>query len=460
MIPSCNKVTPNLKSTCSTVAVLFLISLLIFLIIFLFSQMLPKIEKPDKQDSKARLEAHMEEADKKVDIHVKQEVSPSTKTPQTPTEMPLTPEEMPQSPTPMPQTPKASEPQERKPPLLPCATPKGKPECLVEEELIISPDSYTPLLMTRQKRRRVTDSPVVDLEKALAASVLVEESPESTPATVALSSGDSPLSVAERNGEKDSEASNEIASFLAEDDLVEIQESFIEEDAETPSSINQDSGDIGDNFTSDVAEPSSASEDASPVKMMKNKRRSVCRRVAVIESSEDEVEDEENKENLHPSFSNTSYCSKQDKEMEDKEMEDQEEEESTDREQEEEEYDVDGAVEVDQTDSADEMDGANEVGDDEVGLEEATEGADGSVVVYDESMTEEREGERFWCRHSTPLRCLIFMELFFSQVYHNTFFVNNFVSMGFLPWEIQVAFPRESQLRQSHYPTYGACWVF
>ena len=32
--------------------------------------------------------------------------------------------------------------------------------------------------------------------------------------------------------------------------------------------------------------------------------------------------------------------------------------------------------------------------------------------------------------------------------------------MGFLPWEIQVAFPRESQLRQSRYPTYHACWVF
>ena len=32
--------------------------------------------------------------------------------------------------------------------------------------------------------------------------------------------------------------------------------------------------------------------------------------------------------------------------------------------------------------------------------------------------------------------------------------------MGFHLWEIQVAFSRESQLRQSCYPTYGACWVF
>ena len=32
--------------------------------------------------------------------------------------------------------------------------------------------------------------------------------------------------------------------------------------------------------------------------------------------------------------------------------------------------------------------------------------------------------------------------------------------MGFLPWEIQVAFPRKSQLQKSLCPTYGACWLF
>ena len=31
--------------------------------------------------------------------------------------------------------------------------------------------------------------------------------------------------------------------------------------------------------------------------------------------------------------------------------------------------------------------------------------------------------------------------------------------MGFLPWEIQVAFPREIQLQQLRYPNYHACWV-
>ena len=37
---------------------------------------------------------------------------------------------------------------------------------------------------------------------------------------------------------------------------------------------------------------------------------------------------------------------------------------------------------------------------------------------------------------------------------------NCIVPMGFLPWEIRVAFARESRLRQSRYPTYGACLVF
>ena len=39
-------------------------------------------------------------------------------------------------------------------------------------------------------------------------------------------------------------------------------------------------------------------------------------------------------------------------------------------------------------------------------------------------------------------------------------YTRNIVSMGFLPWEIGVAFPGESQLQQSSYPTYCACWVF
>ena len=330
------------------------------------------------------------------DSHAKLTASPSTQVPtqrppspkaapQSPTSVPQSPKAAPQSLTSVPQSPKASELQDCKPPPPPCTTPRGKVEGLVEEELIISPNSYTPLLATRQKRRRMVDSPVVALEKALAASVLVEESPETTRASATPSSGDAPLSVAERNGDDDSQASNEIASFLAEDDLVEIQESFIEEEAETCSLINREAGDKGDGSASDASEPSRASEDASPIRMMKNKRRSVCRRVAVIESSEDEEEDEENKENIHPSFCNSSYRSRQTEEVEEEERADREREAEEDQ-----EYDDD---EVDGTDEIDEMDGADEVGEEEAGPAEAREEADGSVVVYDESMSEDREGE-------------------------------------------------------------------
>ena len=34
------------------------------------------------------------------------------------------------------------------------------------------------------------------------------------------------------------------------------------------------------------------------------------------------------------------------------------------------------------------------------------------------------------------------------------------VLLGFLLWKIKLAFRGENQLQQSHYPTYGACWVF
>ena len=367
------------------------------------------------EDRQARREVQKKGADRTVDSYAKHTASPSTQVPtqrppspkavpQSPTSVPQSPKSVPQSPTSVPQSPKASELQDCKPPPPSCTTPRGKVEGLVEEELIISPNSYTPLLATRQKRRRMVDSPVMALEKALAASVLVEESPETTRASATPSSGDAPLSVAEQKGDEDSQASNEIASFLAEDDLVEIQESFIEEDAETCSLINREAGDKGDGSASDAAERSGASEDAEPIRMMKNKRRSVCRRVAVIESSEDEEEDEENKENIHPSFCNSSYRSRQTEE------EEEEEEERADREQEaeeDEEYD-DNAV--DSTDETDEMDGADEVGEEEEDPAEAREEADGSVVVYDESMSEDREGEPLMCPLVLPTSAgLVFM---------------------------------------------------
>ena len=43
------------------------------------------------------------------------------------------------------------------------------------------------------------------------------------------------------------------------------------------------------------------------------------------------------------------------------------------------------------------------------------------------------------------------------QLHHNS---KCSVPLGPVPWEIQVAFPRKSQLQQLCYPTYGAHWVF
>ena len=55
------------------------------------------------------------------------------------------------------------------------------------------------------------------------------------------------------------------------------------------------------------------------------------------------------------------------------------------------------------------------------------------------------------CRHlDRPLLFLNFIYLYF--------FNNCIVPLGFLPWEIQVAFP--TAVTESCYPTCGACWVF
>ena len=34
------------------------------------------------------------------------------------------------------------------------------------------------------------------------------------------------------------------------------------------------------------------------------------------------------------------------------------------------------------------------------------------------------------------------------------------VPLGFLQWKTRIAFPGESKLQQSRYPTYSACWMF
>ena len=50
-------------------------------------------------------------------------------------------------------------------------------------------------------------------------------------------------------------------------------------------------------------------------------------------------------------------------------------------------------------------------------------------------------------------------EIFIKKIFLNfilCFFYKCIVLIGFLPREIWVAFPRESKLQQSHYPTYSA----
>ena len=59
------------------------------------------------------------------------------------------------------------------------------------------------------------------------------------------------------------------------------------------------------------------------------------------------------------------------------------------------------------------------------------------------------------------LCCLLMHFMQFCSGLEKSFFKNCIVPLGFLPWEIQVAFLRESQLQQGAlYPTYGVCWVF
>ena len=57
----------------------------------------------------------------------------------------------------------------------------------------------------------------------------------------------------------------------------------------------------------------------------------------------------------------------------------------------------------------------------------------------------------YWCCAECTGGCSTFYAFFFYSC---------IVPMGFLPSEIRVAFPRESQPRQSRYQTYCACWVF
>ena len=258
-----------------------------------------------------------------------------------------------------------------------CSTPQARSQRVIEEELIISPKAYTPLMMTRQKRRRLTDSPLNNLEKALSDALLVTDSPDLVPASPTtsthLSSSD------EKQSEEMDKTQKEIASFLAEDDPVVIEESFVEGPLDSLAGADHEASSV-EGSGLNHSEKSGSSEEM--VVVQTKRRRSVCRRVAVIESSEDEMEDEENKENLHPSLSRSDCC------------DDEKEEDASDKEN----RDTRGAddeVTEDESDAAEdeEADGElvteeeSEKNEDETEEEESEE--NGSVTVYDESMTEE-----------------------------------------------------------------------
>ncbi|XP_076472962.1 DNA excision repair protein ERCC-6-like [Babylonia areolata] len=338
---------------------------------------LPKVEKRKKEDS------WLQAADSIGQAPSVQAVPQRHETPQPACDKPPSPS--PQL-NPLSTVPLSPQPSEQK--SLPDAltTPMARPQCVVEEELIISPTSYTPLMMMRQKRRKMMDSPVEDLSKAFSASVFVAESPELT-VKGRNGSGEVDLSTTEENDSLPSV----ITSFLADDDLVAIQESFSEDGSKASSPVAQTFPCSKDNTGSGVMEDSDMSEDSEPVEVVKTKRRrSVCRRVAVIESSEDELEDDENKENLDPSFSDASHYN-EDKEDEDvigdeiskeevKELDaDNGEERTAEEEEELFNANTENMEEYPDSDTEEETD--------------ATGDAQRSIAIYDDSITENRDEE-------------------------------------------------------------------
>ncbi|KAK7474484.1 hypothetical protein BaRGS_00034238, partial [Batillaria attramentaria] len=123
---------------------------------------------------------------------------------------------------------------------------------VIEEELIISPNAYTPLMHTRQKRRRVTNSPAIALERSLAfgrtdtppaasgklvvndggdSTTLVADSPDIQGKGSTSSESPSSTSRHSHRGEKLlNSATGELQSFLNEEDQSLIEESFVGDD--------------------------------------------------------------------------------------------------------------------------------------------------------------------------------------------------------------------------------------
>ena len=67
---------------------------------------------------------------------------------------------------------------------------------------------------------------------------------------------------------------------------------------------------------------------------------------------------------------------------------------------------------------------------------------------------------KFPLEHSQIGKLIQFQTVHYKTDFTFFFFYSCIVPLEFLPWQIHVTFPRERQLWQSRYQTYGACWVF
>lgn len=193
-------------------------------------------------------------------------------------------------------------------------TPRRNCQRIVEEELIISPTAYTPLMETRKKRQRSLhegSSPAAALSRTLAFSSQEDAITDAKEAPLVLESPESKISSCSGNSSRGSschksegegaDSQDELHSFLDKEDRSCIEESFVtEEEADKNPGIHSNA----QLLSTVTGTPIHPDGDLSPdVGVRSHRRRSVCRRIARIESSEEEEEEEENKENIHPAYS-------------------------------------------------------------------------------------------------------------------------------------------------------------
>ena len=193
-----------------------------------------------------------------------------------------------------------------KPPVM-YSTPKfSGAAAVLEEELIISPNAYTPLMMTRQKRRKLSGSLITGSENSISASIFVANTPDTSPTQHLEGNDDVPAAISHRSNKGVEETPEASSSFTGEDSRSCV--SSCEEGTVSAASqcVGRETRHSALSACADQAGLGGLSDDDETAvgRLPKvTRRRSVCRRVAVVESSEDECIDDEDKENIDPSFS-------------------------------------------------------------------------------------------------------------------------------------------------------------